>query len=107
ATPNLSSLIARLGALVRRLLGIAPELAAAEVRSWRNEKGKPFRNLRVWAASEANLTSPVEAAAILLSLDTGAWETRLERDLLTAMKARWRELPDDSRMRIEAVTLAG
>lgn len=106
-SPDLSSLMAQLRGLVRRLLESTADLAAAEVRSWRNEKGVPFRNLRVWAASEASLTSPDEAATILLSLDKGGWESGLERDLLTAVKARWVDLSQECRNRIEAITLAG
>jgi len=106
-TRGLSSLMAQLSMLVRRLLEIAPDLAAGEVRSWRSHLGRPFRNLRVWAASEPSLTSPDEAATILLSLDEDVWEVRLERDLLTAMRARWSHLPRDCKARIEAMTLAG
>ncbi|TCH96586.1 hypothetical protein EJV46_18530 [Roseococcus sp. SYP-B2431] len=106
-SPDLSSLIAHLAALVRHLLETAPDLAIAQVRNWRNEQGIPFRNLRVWAASEARLTNPKEAALILLSLEGGVWDGRLERDFLTAIKARWSELPRGSRKRIEAITLAG
>jgi len=105
--PNLSSLMAHLKNLVQRLHQISADLAAAETASWQSEFGTPFRNLRLWAAGTPGLTSPQAAANIILSLDEDAWETRLERDFLTAIGARWDELPQDAKLRIEAMTLAG
>ncbi|HEU4961397.1 MAG TPA: SIR2 family protein [Sphingomonas sp.] len=107
SSPDISSLMAHLRNLVQRLHRISPDLAVAEAASWRSELGAPFRNLRLWAASTPGLTSPEAAAAIILSLDEDAWESRLERDLLTAIGARWVELPEEAKQRIEAMILAG
>lgn len=106
-SPDLSSLMQHLSRLVKRLSEVAPALAVSEVGSWRNEAGVPFRNLRVWAAADSTLTTAAQAADILFSLNEDAWESRLERDVLTAIGTRWAELSETVRQRLEAITLAG
>lgn len=104
---DISALMFRFAALVAQLYETAPDLALAEIGSWRNAHGTPFRNLRVWAAGQRQLTDPAQAAAIVLSLGSDLWDGRLERDLLITLTARWTELPEDARGSIEAAILAG
>lgn len=104
---DISALMSKLAALVRRQLEVAPELAMAEAASWRSEMGTPFRNLRIWAASDPSLMPAGGVAEVVQSLGEDIWEDSLERDLLTALAARWDELPEAARSRVEAATLAG
>jgi hypothetical protein len=106
-SPDLSSLMAHLSHLVVNLSETDLDAAVLEVAGWRSNTGAAFRNLRVWAAANSKLTSAVQAADILLALDEDIWDSALERDFLTALEARWIDLSEVARQRLEAATLTG
>lgn len=80
---------------------MAPELARAEIAHWPAGNHYIFARLRIWAASSP-LTTPAEAAAILLGFpDEVFWGSDHQRDLLFAIRDRWPDFSDKDRVRIE------
>ena len=87
--------------LMDRLLEVSPEAARSEFVRWPTNDNYIFGRLRIWAAS-TSITSPKEAADILLSFpDEIFWGAEHQRDLLYAIRDRWPDLSKADRLRIE------
>lgn len=107
SNPNLSTLTAHLSRLISRFHELEPEAARGHVASWRDNHGIPFRLLRIWAAADPQLIDASEASRIILDAALQDWDGPYERDMLTAIKARWEDLPIADRARLEQLLVAG
>ncbi|MGG6895875.1 SIR2 family protein [Rhizobium sp. BR 315] len=88
--------------LMARLKSYSLELARAEFLRWPKSDDGIFARLRIWAAGQAGLLSPQEAAVVFIELsDTAFWDDQQKRDLLLALRSRWNDLAIDGRREIE------
>lgn len=93
--------------LFNRLREIDLRSAKAEVAYWQSED-EVFTRLRIWAAGEADLTSPLEAARIFHRLpDDEFWDGHHQRDFLLSLQTRWSDLSQRDRSRIAKRILRG
>lgn len=93
--------------LFNRLRDADKSAAMAEVARWRSED-EVFTRLRIWAAGEADLTKPREAAAIIHGLpDDDFWDSRHQRDFLLSLQMRWNEFSPRDCSRIARRILRG
>jgi hypothetical protein len=84
-----------------RLVEVAPEAARAEIARWPAHDRYIFGRLRIWAAG-SQITLPAEAADMLLGFsDDIFWGSEQQRDLLYAMRDRWKDFSDADRARFE------
>lgn len=91
----------------RRLLALDPDAAARESQSWRSGDAT-FDRLRIWAAGNAQATTPEVAASLLINLDDDAfWDPRQQRDLLLSLRDRWADLPRAAQRTLEGRILRG
>lgn len=87
--------------LFRRLMEQNSEVARTEFLRWR-DSDRVFQQLRVWAASFSNLTSPKEFAGVIASLSIDEfWDSYIARDLLLALAKRWGDLDRPQKIAIE------
>lgn len=76
--------------------------AKVEYQSWGTSENV-FVRLRIWAGGLDDLVTPEGFAYELLSLSTRAfWDAYHQRDLLLALRQRWRDIDVDLRKKIEA-----
>lgn len=93
--------------LFERLRLLDLQAAIEELAAWRSEDEVAAR-LRIWAAGEADLRSPDQAAAVLLAIsEDDFWASHHQRDLMLALKARWAQFSQDGRQALEQRLLAG
>lgn len=94
--------------LIKRLVALDVRLARQEYLEWQHRDFSIFARLRIWASSEARLTSPEEAATILRQLpDAVFWGMRHQRDLLLSVKERWQAFSEQDKERLECRLLRG
>jgi hypothetical protein len=98
---GLTGPIAQLQSLMERLVEVARDLARAELARWPVVDDHIFARLRIWASSSA-ITAPSEAAEILLGFpDEVFWGSQHQRDLLYAIRDRWRDFSAKERVHFE------
>jgi hypothetical protein len=98
---GLTGPIAQLQSLMQRLTEVANDHARAELARWPVADHHIFARLRIWASSSI-LTSPSEAAEILLGFsDEVFWGSQHQRDLLYAIRDRWRDFSAEQRVHFE------
>ena len=87
--------------LMDRLAAHAPAQAIAEIARWPADDDHIYARLRIWAAGNAPL-APSDAADMILGLSNHAfWDSEHQRDLLFAIRDRWKDFSDADRKRIE------
>ncbi|MGX9393251.1 SIR2 family protein [Nitrobacteraceae bacterium UC4446_H13] len=97
----LTGVLVRFQKLMGRFAKHAPDLARAEVASWPNSDQHIFARLRIWAAGNGLLSSAA-ATEVFLSLPENVfWGSQHERDLLYALRDRWKDLTPAGRAAIE------
>ena len=87
--------------LMERLIQFAPDRARAEIAYWPANDRYIYARLRIWAASKP-ITAPGEAADILLGLSDEVFlGSTHQRDLLYAIRDRWRDFSVSDREQLE------
>lgn len=105
---NISSLIRHYANELKQLYEYDSTAARYEWQKWPDSDDKIFRNLYVWVAGQAGLTSQQEASDIILNLSNNVfWDTQIQRDLLVSIKTRWSEFDEATRNRIQNKILSG
>lgn len=99
--------VIKLTKMVDRLVAIDCDAARKEVSRWSG--GDPvFTRLRIWACGNTNLTTPEEAGQIIDSLsDESFWRFNQERDLLFALRDRWKAFSPETIQLLECRLLHG
>jgi len=98
---GLTGPIALFQQLMERLAQVEPEAARSEIARWPMHDRCIFARLRIWA-SGSEVISPAEAANILLGFpDETFWGSTHQRDLLFAIRDRWKNFSDIDRKRFE------
>ncbi|WP_146618804.1 SIR2 family protein [Rhodoplanes elegans] len=93
--------------LIARLATIDLEAAYRQIRSWPSDDDFVFARLRIWSAGTGLLNAD-EAGAVLLELsDRAFWGSTHERDLLYALRDRWKEFSTAVRDGLEQRLLTG
>lgn len=106
-THDLPALVFHYVALLDRLRGVDVDAARAELKAWHGDDDIAVR-LRIWAAGEADLQAPPEAAETLLAVDQDAfWDDYHQRDLMLSIRARWEAFTPEARAALEQRILAG
>jgi hypothetical protein len=94
--------------LFRRLVQHDSGAAKQELAAWRAQDDPVFMRLRIWAAGLDNFLDDASAGEILATCgDMLFWGPRDQRDLLSSLQSRWKNLPSDSRQMIESRLLNG
>lgn len=105
---NVSSFIKHYANELKQLYEHDSKAARYEWQKWPDANDKIFRNLYVWVAGQAGLTSQQEASDIILNLSNNVfWDTQIQRDLLVSIKTRWSEFDEATRSQIENKILSG
>lgn len=95
-------LVLEMQRLTARLAASDPTAAHAEFLRWSKDDDGIFARLRIWAAGQPTITSPEEAASVLLELsDKAFWGSLHQRDLMMALGIRWGEFSQSARLRLE------
>jgi hypothetical protein len=104
---GLRSQLITLTRLMTRFAKFDESRARAEVARW-DADDPSFVRMRLWAAGQSALTSPHEAATIILSVDDEVfWSDSAQRDILFTLRSRWSELPLHAVKAIETRLCAG
>lgn len=94
--------------LFHRLVLHDKQAALREFAAWRSQDDPVFGLLRVWAAGLEGFVDNETAGEIFATLDDGIfWGSRDQRDLLLALRQRWRSLSPARRKEIERRLLNG
>ena len=90
--------------LFERLLKLNPTLAQAEIEKWDKDDDNFYARLRIWSC--VLIDNDIGAVFSVISRQA-FWNSSHQRDLLHTLKARWAEMPDVTRLAIEARILQG
>ena len=95
-------LVLEMQRLTLRLANRDALAAKAEFMRWDKGDDGIFARLRIWAASQPDITTGTEAASVLLELsDKAFWGSLHQRDLLMAIRTRWDDFPQSAQLEIE------
>jgi hypothetical protein len=93
---------------VRRLLESDAYAARLEAFAWRNSNGPVAAHIKIWSCNDSRLVSRREIASVLKAVSREEfWEGAHQRDLLLALKKRWKEMPSLTKRNIERRLLQG
>ena len=85
-----------------RLVKLAPEAAALEVRQWPLNDNYFFGKLSIYAAMFPDVVSTSQASTLMSDLnDRIFWEPRCQRELLFTLRVRWPDFTSRQRGAIE------
>lgn len=87
--------------LMERWMHIDLPAARIEINRWPGSDQHLFARLRIWAAGHPLLCADQSAEIFLSLTDRVFWFSLHERDLLYAIRDRWRDLPSDARSALE------
>ncbi|WP_425400390.1 SIR2 family protein [Aeoliella sp.] len=105
---GISGLVLYFVSLFSRLARRDMLAAQREYSSWRVDDEAVFGRLRVWAAAQPLLETPLGFCNVVLGLSNSAfWNHDHQRDLLLGLRARWQELSLEQRKQLEGRLLEG
>jgi len=92
----------------RRLLDSDGLTARLEALAWRNADGPVAAHLKIWSCNDHRLVSGREIASVFRTVSREEfWAGLHRRDLLLALKKRWKEIPSATKRNIERRLLQG
>jgi hypothetical protein len=92
----------------RRLLDTDAPAARQEAFAWRNSDGPVAAHIKIWSCNDSRLVNAREIASVLKTVSRlEFWDGVHQRDLLLALKKRWKEMPSPTKRNIERRLLQG
>jgi hypothetical protein len=105
---GLSGYIICFAGLFERLIRVDVGAARHEFLCWPDNDDTAFSRLRLWAAGFSEVATPHIFCKVVMGLsDKAFWSGDHQRDLLLVLAARWSELSQNCRGKIEARLLKG
>lgn len=94
--------------LFKRMISLDLLSAKREFQAWWQDDDTVFARLRIWGAGRREILDGAEAGRLFCSFnDEVFWHSRHQRDLLLALRERWRDIPAAIRKRLEKRLLRG
>ncbi len=107
-TYGLSKAVIDFSLIFERLIKLDVEKARREYTAWPIDDDTIFARLRIWALGYSEVVPKEQFEHAVFDLnDNVFWDARHQRDLLIVLKRRWNDIPEQSRISIEARILGG